>query len=605
MTPISNTPQRSQWDTVKSLTSHLWPAGYLNLKVRVVLAMICLVLAKAINVYVPFLYKGAVDSLSMKPVVVLPVALILGYGIARVLQQSFGELRDFIFVRVGQHAQRTVALETFKHLHQLSLAFHLDRQTGGLTRVIERGTRAIQTVLSFMLFNIIPTLLEILLVTVILYKTFGWEYAAITFGTVGLYVYFTFAITNWRTKFRRQMNERDNEANTKAIDSLLNYETVKYFVNEEHEHRRYDESLEKFQSEAIRAQSSLSLLNVGQGSIVGVGLVSIMWMAGVGVADGRLTVGDFVLVNTLLMQLFLPLGFLGFVYREISQGLVDMEKMFELIGVNAEVKDPPSAPNLAPITWDVEFSNVGFRYGPDREILQEISFKIPAGHTVAVVGPSGSGKSTLARLLFRFYDVNSGAIKIGGQDIRSVTQKSLRQSIGIVPQDTVLFNDSIGYNIQYGRPLATEEEIQGAAKLAQIHGFVSSLAKGYQTPVGERGLKLSGGEKQRVAIARTILKNPAILVFDEATSALDSHTEREIQSSLREVSKNRTTLIVAHRLSTIVDANEILVLKQGRIVERGTHSDLLKAGAEYAAMWKRQQEARAYEEKLSEVLAAD
>jgi ABC-type transport system involved in Fe-S cluster assembly fused permease/ATPase subunit len=597
--------KRTQWDTVKSLTSHLWPTGHGNLKLRVVLAMGCLALAKIINVYVPFLYKGAVDSLTLKPMIVLPVAMILSYGLARILQQAFGELRDYIFVRVSQHAQRAIALETFKHLHQLSLAFHLDRQTGGLTRVIERGTRAIQTVLSFMLFNIIPTLLEILLVTGILFRKFGWEYAAITFSAVGLYVFFTFTITNWRTKFRRSMNERDNEANTKAIDSLLNYETVKYFVNEEHEHRRYDESLEKYQSEAIRSQSSLSLLNIGQGTIVGIGLIGIMWLAAQGVIDGRLTVGDFVLVNTLLLQLFVPLGFLGFVYREISQGLVDMEKMFELLHVGAEVQDPPSAAVLSPASWDVEFDHVGFHYGPDREILKDVSFKIPSGHTVAVVGPSGSGKSTLARLLFRFYDVKAGAIRIGGQDLRAVTQKSLRSSIGIVPQDTVLFNDSIGYNIQYGRPSANEVEIESAAKLSQIHDFVSGLAKKYGTPVGERGLKLSGGEKQRVAIARTILKNPKILVFDEATSALDSHTEREIQSSLKEVSRNRTTLVIAHRLSTIIEADEILVLKSGSIVERGTHADLLKAHGEYAAMWRRQQEAREYESKLNEVLAAE
>jgi ATP-binding cassette subfamily B protein len=454
-----------------------------------------------------------------------------------------------------------------------------------------------------MLFNILPTLLEILLVTAILYKSFGWKFAVITFVTVGLYVYFTFSITNWRIKFRRTMNERDTEANTKAVDSLLNYETVKYFVNEEHEYRRYDESLEKYQAEAVRSQSSLSLLNVGQGLIIGIGLVAIMWLAGEGVMDGRLTVGDFVLVNTLLLQLFLPLGFLGFVYREITQGLVDMEKMFELLEVHAEVKDPADAVTLSPTTWDIAFENVGFSYGPDRQILKDVSFKIPAGHTVAVVGPSGSGKSTIARLLFRFYDVSNGAIRIGGEDIRQVTQKSLRQSIGIVPQDTVLFNDAIGYNIQYGRPTATEVDVTHAAKLSQIHGFIESLPKKYQTPVGERGLKLSGGEKQRVAIARTILKNPHILVFDEATSALDSHTEKEIQASLREVSKNRTTLVIAHRLSTVVDADEIIVLKHGSIVERGRHAELLRKDGEYAAMWRRQLEAQEYETKLNEVLA--
>lgn len=582
--------------------AYLWPAGHKNLKVRVVLAMLCLLIAKLINVYVPFLYKAAVDSLSLNPALALPIGIIVSYGLARIAQQTFGELRDFIFVRVGQHAQRTVALSTFLHLHNLSLAFHLDRQTGGLSRVIERGTRAMQTVLSFMLFNIIPTLLEIILVTAILYSKFGAAYAAITFFTVSLYVYFTFAITNWRTQFRKSMNERDSEANTKAIDSLLNYETVKYFVNEEHEYRRYDISLEQYQKEAIKSQSSLSLLNIGQGFIIGVCVVSIMALAAQGVLAKTLTVGDFVLVNTLLLQLFIPLGFLGFVYREVNQGLIDMEKMFELLDANTEIKDAVPALTLNPAAWSVKFNAVNFHYQADREILKDISFEIPAGQTFAVVGPSGSGKSTLARLLFRFYDVSSGAIQIGHSDIRSVTQKSLRQSIGIVPQDTVLFNDTIGYNIRYGRPDATDEQVQAAARLAQIHDFIESLPKKYLTSVGERGLKLSGGEKQRVAIARTILKNPAILVFDEATSALDSHTEKEIQSSLSQVSKNRTTLVIAHRLSTIVDADQILVLKAGRIVESGQHADLLAKQGDYAAMWKKQQAAREYEAKLNEVL---
>ena len=605
MKPLDNSPgdsstKRNNWNTIKSLGEHLWPKDYPNLKVRVVLAMSCLLIAKVVNVYVPFLYKAAVDALSVKPMVALPLSIILSYGLARVTQQSFGELRDFIFARVSQHAQRTVALSTFKHLHNLSLKFHLDRQTGGLSRVIERGTRAMQTVLSFMLFNIIPTLVEIVLVTVILYLKFGLNYAAIAFTTLALYVYFTFAITNWRTQFRKSMNESDSDANTKAIDSLLNYETVKYFVNEEHEYSRYDKSLERYQVEAIKSQSSLSILNVGQGFIIGICLVSIMSLAANGVFEGVLTVGDFVLVNTLLLQLFIPLGFLGFVYREVNQGLTDMEKMFELLGQNAEVQDLPTAKLLAPPSWDVEFEHVNFQYSSERAILKDVSFKIPAGHTVAVVGPSGSGKSTLARLLFRFYDVTSGSVKIGGQDIREVTQKSLRQAIGIVPQDTVLFNDSIGYNIQYGQPEASEAEVQGAAKLAQIHSFIDSLAKKYQTPVGERGLKLSGGEKQRVAIARTILKNPNVLLFDEATSALDSHTEKEIQASLHQVSRNRTTLVIAHRLSTVVDADQILVLKAGVIVERGTHAKLLDLKGEYALMWRKQQEVQEYEAKLSQ-----
>jgi ABC-type transport system involved in Fe-S cluster assembly fused permease/ATPase subunit len=587
--------KRTNWDTAKSLMEHLWPKNHPNLRVRVVLAMLCLVIAKVVNVYVPFLYKEAVDSLSMNSAVVLPIGIIISYGLARVTQQTFGELRDLIFAKVSQHSQRSIALSTFSHLHKLSLAFHLDRQTGGLSRVIERGIRAIQSVLSFMLFNIVPTLLEIFLVTFIFYKTFGVSYAVITFSCLSLYVFFTFTITNWRTKFRKSMNESDSEANTKAIDSLLNYETVKYFVNEEHEYKRYDSSLEKYQVEALKSQSSLSLLNIGQGLIIGIGLVSIMYLAADGVTRKVLTVGDFVLVNTMLLQLFIPLGFLGFVYREVNQGLIDMEKMFELLSVNAEIKDSPQAKVLNPAEWSIEFENVNFSYNSDREILKNVSFKVPAGKTLAVVGPSGSGKSTLARLLFRFYDVTSGAIRIGNIDLREATQKSVRQAIGIVPQDTVLFNDTIGYNIKYGRPEATEGEIKNAAKLAQIDSFIETLKINYNTSVGERGLKLSGGEKQRVAIARTILKNPQILLFDEATSALDSQTEKDIQASLREVSKNRTTLVIAHRLSTIVDADEILVLKAGLIIERGTHSALLEKAGEYAAMWQKQQDAQEHE----------
>lgn len=582
---------------------HLWPEGRNDLKIRVILAMTSLLLAKIVNVYIPFLFKQAIDSLSLPTTLILPFGIILSYGLARVLQQVFGELRDFIFIQVSQHSQRTIALQTFAHLHQLSLAFHLDRQTGGLSRVIERGLRAIQSVLSFMLFNIIPTLLEIFLVTGIFFQKFGLEYAAITLSTVGLYVFFTFSITNWRTKFRKQMNDRDNEANTKAIDSLLNYETVKYFVNEEHEYKRYDTSLEQYQTEAIKSQSSLSLLNIGQGAIIGIGLIGIMWLAARGVTQKVLTVGDFVLVNTMLLQLFIPLGFLGFVYREVTQGLIDMEKMFELLSVNAEVKDLANAQPLHPPEWTVEFKNVSFQYQPDRAILKNVSFKIPSGKTLAIVGPSGSGKSTIARLLFRFYDTNHGDILIGDRSLREVTQKSLRQSIGIVPQDTVLFNDTIGYNIQYGKPSASEEQVRSAAQLAQIDQFIENLPKKYLTSVGERGLKLSGGEKQRVAIARTILKDPPILVFDEATSALDSHTEKQIQASLREVSKNRTTLIIAHRLSTIVHADEILVLKSGIVIERGTHSELLARNQEYAAMWKKQQEAQEYQSKLNEALS--
>ena len=581
---------------------YLWPAGRPDLKIRVVLAMLSLLLAKVVSVSVPFLYKAAVDSLSTDHLLVVPAVVIITYGVARVVQQALGELRDFIFVKVAQHSQRTVALKTFSHLHELSLAFHLDRQTGGLSRVIERGTRAIQTVLSFMLFNIIPTLLEIVLVTSVLFKKFGWGYAVVTFSAVSFYILFTFSITNWRTQFRKRMNERDTEANTKAIDSLINFETVKYFGNENHEYQRYDTSLTAFEKEAVRSQSSLSLLNVGQGFIIGAGLIAVMWMAANGVVSKVLTVGDFVLVNTMLLQLFIPLGFLGFVYREINQGLIDMEKMFELLQLSPEVKDKDNAVLLNPSEWSVEFNDVNFYYQPDRLILKNINFKISAGQTVAIVGPSGSGKSTLARLLFRFYDITQGSIMIGEQDLQLVTQKSLRAAIGIVPQDTVLFNDTIGYNIQYGKPSASELEVQKAAQLAQIDQFVQSLTKKYNTSVGERGLKLSGGEKQRVAIARTILKNPKILVFDEATSALDSHTEKEIQSSLYEVAKNRTTLMIAHRLSTVIHADEILVLKKGEIIERGTHTHLLNLGGEYASMWNKQQEVREMESYLNHIV---
>ncbi|MCC2679832.1 MAG: metal transporter permease [Pseudobdellovibrio sp.] len=581
--------QRTNWDTAKTLMTHLWPKNQFSLRVRVVAAMSCLLLAKVINVYVPFLYKNAVDALSLQTELALPVGIILSYGLARIMTQTFGELRDMIFAKVSLHSQRTIALSTFAHLHKLSLSFHLDRQTGGLSRVIERGIRAIQTVLSFMLFNIIPTLLEILLVTVIFYNNFGPAFAFITFGCVGFYVYFTFAITNWRTKFRKNMNESDTEANTKAIDSLLNYETVKYFNNEDHEYNRYNGSLLKYQIEAQKSQSSLSLLNIGQQLIIGIGSIAIMWMAAQGVVNKTLTLGDFVLANTILLQLFIPLGFLGFVYREITLGLVDMEKMFELLKVNEDVKDAENAPDLQPDQWTIEFDNVTFGYNQDRTILKNVSFKIPEGKTLAVVGPSGSGKSTIARLIFRFYDVTTGSVRIGSSDIKKITQKSLRKAIGIVPQDTVLFNDSIGYNIHYGKPAANMDEVKSAAKMAQIDQFIESLKKKYDTAVGERGLKLSGGEKQRVAIARTILKNPQILLFDEATSALDSHTEKEIQASLKEVSKNRTTLIIAHRLSTIVHADEIIVLKDGEIVERGTHGALIAKKGEYADMWEKQE----------------
>ena len=586
--------------TLKSLAVYLWPQGRLDLKFRVILALASLALAKVVTVYVPFLYKEAVDQLSFEEaLLVLPLGVILAYGGARLLQQAFVEFRDFIFVRVSQHAQREIALSTFRHVHRLSLKFHLERQTGGLSRVIERGVGGIQFLLRFILFNILPTLIEITMVTVILFVQFDWRFSAATAGTIVAYVLFTQIITDWRLQFRRTMNAKDSEANTKAIDSFLNFETVKYFNNEEHEYRRYDEALAGYEKAAVTSQTSLSLLNLGQGAIVAIGLILVMWMAAAGVISGDNTIGDFVMVNTFLIQLYLPLNFLGVVYREIKRSLVDMDKMFELLEHKPDVVDAANAQELKVGPGQIDFENVSFGYSEERGILKNISFQVPPGKTVAIVGPSGSGKSTISRLLFRFYDVDQGRITIDGQDIRDVSQLSLRKAIGVVPQDTVLFNDTIAYNIHYGNPESPWEQVQEAAQLAQIHGFVESLPKGYETEVGERGLKLSGGEKQRVAIARTILKGPRILIFDEATSALDSHTEKEIQESLREVSKERTTLIVAHRLSTIIDADEILVLREGEIMERGRHEELLKLGGEYSEMWKKQQKSEAQEQQAS------
>ena len=583
---------RNHWKTLKKLGFYLWPKKRTDLKLRVIVALGSLAMAKVVNVYVPFLYKRAVDSLSADNIAIaLPLGLIIAYGSARLLHQLFGEFRDFIFEKVARNAQRNIALKTFKHLHELSLRFHLDRQTGGLSRVIERGTQGIQFLLAFVLFNILPTLLEISMVTGILFYKFDIRFAAVTFFSVSFYIVFTMFVTEWRLKYRRTMNEKDSDANTKSIDSLLNYETVKYYGNEVHEYKRYDKALAGYEKAAIKNQTSLSLLNMGQGTVIGLGLIIVMIMAGNGVVEGRFTVGDFVMANTFLIQLYLPLNFLGFVYRQIKQSLIDMDKMFELLEVNAEIQDSPVAKPLVAHRGEVEFENVRFGYNKKRIILQDISFKVPSGKTVAIVGPSGAGKSTISRLLFRFYDPDSGAIRIDGQDIKGVTLHSLRLAIGIVPQDTVLFNDTIGYNIQYGLPGVPLEKVFQVAKLAKIDDFVQSLPDRYDTIVGERGLKLSGGEKQRVAIARTILKDPQILLFDEATSALDSHTEKNIQTSLKEVSEDRTTLVIAHRLSTIVDADEILVLKDGRIVERGSHVELLKKSGEYASMWARQQEA--------------
>ncbi len=595
--------ERSHLKTLLILSRYLWPKERPGLKLRVVLALLSLGAAKLVNVYVPFLYKGAVDALSPDALALtLPMGLIIAYGGAKVLSQFFGEFRDFIFASVATNAQRSVALNTFKHLHALSLRFHLERQTGGLSRVIERGTTGIQFLLAFALFNIIPTIFEVSLVVIILFYKFDIRYAAATFITVSGYIVFTFLVTEWRLKFRRVMNEKDSEANTKSIDSLINYETVKYFGNEAHEYSRFDRSLAGYEKAAIKSQTSLSVLNIGQGLIIGSGLIIIMAMAADGIVSGEQTVGDFVLVNTFLIQLFMPLNFLGFVYRQVKQSLIDMDKMFELLEINEEISDSPGAAALKVEHGEISFDKVTFSYGEGRIILSDVSFHVPPGRTVAIVGPSGSGKSTISRLLFRFYDTAEGAIQIDGTDIREVTQHSLRASIGIVPQDTVLFNDSIAYNIQYGCPSCSDEMVREVAKLARIHDFIESLPEGYDTVVGERGLKLSGGEKQRVAIARTILKNPSILLFDEATSALDSNTEKEIQASLKEVSKDRTTLIIAHRLSTIVDADEILVLKEGRIVERGLHHQLLDKKGEYSRMWERQQEVKEYKTKLAEVM---
>ncbi|MBX6744428.1 MAG: ABC transporter ATP-binding protein/permease, partial [Acetobacteraceae bacterium] len=524
----SKAAERSHLQTLLTLAPWLWPKGEPGLRIRVVAALAFLVLAKGANVLVPIVYARAVDALSphegAAAIAALPIALVLGYGLLRIASSAFGELRDAVFVKVQARATRRIALQVFRHLHALSLRFHLDRQTGGLSRVIERGTRGITFVLDFMLFNIIPTILEILLVAGILWGMFNFSFAAVTLGTIAVYIAFTLIFTDWRLRFRREMNQTDQEANTKAIDSLLNYETVKYFNNETHEERRYDASLARYEGAYVRSEVTLNLLNLGQAAVIAIGLTIVMLMAAQGVAQGRMTVGDFVLVNTYLIQLYLPLNFLGFVYREMKQSLTDMEAMFRLLREQREVQDKPGAPDLAPGPGELVFEDVRFGYRPDRIILKGVSFRVPPGRTLAIVGPTGAGKSTISRLLFRFYDVTGGRILVDGQDIRDVKQASLRAAIGVVPQDTVLFNDTIRYNIAYGRPGATEEEIIQAAKLAQVHDFVMRLPEGYRTMVGERGLKLSGGEKQRVAIARTILKNPRILILDEATSALDTRT---------------------------------------------------------------------------------
>jgi len=590
----------NEWRALASLAPYLR-----EYRGRVALALAFLVTAKLANVGVPLVMKEVVDGLDPRSqLLAVPLALLAIYGLLRFSTTLFAELRDVVFVRVAQRAMRRVALGVFRHLHSLSLRFHLERQTGGMTRDIERGTRGISTLLSYMLFSIIPVLLEFALVAVVLLRRFDWRFAAVTFGAVAVYFAFTVTVTEWRMEIRRRANELDSKANTRAVDSLLNYETVKYFGNEEFEARRYDEQLGQYESAAVRTEASLGLLNIGQSFIIAGALTALMWLAAEGVVNRSSTVGDLVLVNGLLIQLYIPLNVLGMVYREIKQALIDMHRMFRLLAEHREVEDKPGATDLPAGPARVEFRAVDFNYEPARQILYGVSFVIPAGKRVAVVGHSGSGKSTLARLLFRFYDVTRGAILVNGMDIRDARQTSVRAAIGIVPQDTVLFNDTIRYNIRYGRPEASDAELVEAARAAHIHDFIESLPAGYESMVGERGLKLSGGEKQRVAIARALLKEPRILIFDEATSALDSRSEQAIQAELDRISHGRTTLVIAHRLSTVMDADQILVMSRGRIVERGTHRELLAVDGEYARMWALQQR-EAEAEAVLELAKAD
>jgi ATP-binding cassette subfamily B protein len=589
-------PRRNEWRAFGLLLPYLW-----EFKWRVLVALAFLVTAKVANVGVPLVLKEVVDGLNRDTaILVVPLALLAAYGLLRFSTTLFAELRDVVFVRVTQRAIRRVALTVFRHLHGLSLRFHLERQTGGVSRDIERGTRGISSLLSYMLFSIIPVILEFGLVAAVLLTKFDWRFPAITFGAVAVYIGFTIWVTEWRIDIRRRANELDSKANTRAIDSLLNYETVKYFNNEDFEARRYDENLRSYETAAVQSEASLGLLNIGQSCIIAIAVTALMVLAAQGVVAQSLTLGDLVLVNALLIQLYIPLNFLGMVYREIKQSLIDMDRMFRLLEENREIEDRPGAIDLPPGPAAIRFERVDFSYESNRQILFDVSFEVPAGSKVAVVGHSGSGKSTLARLLYRFYDVNAGRVAVNGADLRDVRQASLRGAIAIVPQDTVLFNDTIRYNIHYGRPDATEEEVIEAARSAHIHDFIASLPDGYETRVGERGLKLSGGEKQRVAIARALLKEPRILIFDEATSALDSKSEKAIQAELDRIARGHTTLVIAHRLSTVMDADQILVMDHGRIVERGTHRELLAADGAYAQMWALQQQ----EEEAAETAPA-
>ena len=603
--PSVNADEGSLFATMRHLWSYMWPTDRPDLRLRVILAIGALLVSKVATTLIPFAYKGIIDSLdgsAPNGAVILglavPIVLVIAYVLGNIIDAGFQQLRDVLFASVGQHAVRKLALQTFHHLHRLSLRFHLARRTGGLSRVIERGTKGIETIVRFTMLNIAPTIVEFIITAIIFVWMFGISYLGVLVVMIWGYLYFTIKASNWRISIRRDMNNSDTDANGKAIDSLLNFETVKYFANEKMEAERYDASMAGYERSAIRIWTSLGFLNFGQALIFYAGFLIIAVMSIVGVMNGTLTLGDFVLLNTFLMQIYRPLNFIGFVYRELRQGLTDIEEMFKLLDQAPEVKDAHDAKPLAVTGPVIRFDNVSFHYDPDRPILKGVSFEVPAGKTVAIVGPTGAGKSTISRLLYRFYDVTGGSITIDGQDLREVTQESLRSAIGMVPQDTVLFNDSIGYNIEYGRPGASAEEVRAAAAMAQVGPFIETLPKGYDTPVGERGLKLSGGEKQRVAIARTILKAPSILILDEATSALDTKTERDIQSALDVVSKNRTTVVIAHRLSTVVNADEILVLREGVIAERGNHAALLAHDGLYAQMWNRQREATEAEEKL-------